>query len=90
MIDIQTVTCGRNMYPLCRAAIAEIQTRGNTTLLENGPSVMAKGTSCCCSRYLWYPIGTGYNSSWYLWPWTNLVEDNWHRVVVATGSNVSA
>ena len=26
----------------------------------------AKCTSCCCSRYL--PIGTGCNSSWYLWP----------------------
>ena len=35
-------------------------------------------------------IGTGCNSSWYLWPWTNLVEDNWHRVVVSTGSNASA
>ena len=27
----------------------------------------AKGTSCCCSRYRW-AIGTGCNSSWYLWP----------------------
>ena len=24
-------------------------------LLENGPSVQAKDTSCCCSRYRWYP-----------------------------------
>ena len=35
-------------------------------------------------------IGTGCNSSWYLWPSTDLVEDNWHRVVVPTGSNASA
>ena len=25
------------------------------SLLENGPSVLAIGTSCCCSRYRWYP-----------------------------------
>ena len=35
-------------------------------------------------------IGTGCNSSWYLWPSTDLVEDNWHRVVAPTGSNASA
>ena len=34
-------------------------------------------------------IGTGCNSSWYLWPSTDLVEGNWHRVVVPTGSNAS-
>ena len=43
------------------------------------PAAVVAGTG-----YL--PIGTGRNSSWYLWPWTNLVEDNWHRVVVPTGS----
>ena len=32
-------------------------------------------------------IGTGCNSSWYLWPSTDLVEGNWHRVVVPTGLN---
>jgi len=25
-------------------------------LLENGPSVLAIGTNCCCSRYRWYPL----------------------------------
>jgi hypothetical protein len=35
-------------------------------------------------------FGTGCNSSWYLWPWTNQVEDNWHRVVGPIGSNASA
>ena len=35
------------------------------------------------------PVGTGCNSSWYLWPSTDLVEGNWHRVVVPTGSNAS-
>ena len=38
------------------------------TLLENGPSVLAKGTNGT--------IGTGCNSSWYLWPSTDLVEGN--------------
>ena len=50
--------------------------QGQVTLLENGPKVQAKGTSC--------------NSSWYFWPWTDPVEDNWHRVEVQTGSNAAA
>ena len=38
------------------------------SLLKNGPKVQTKGTSCCCSRYLWpgpspgRAIGTG---SWH-------------------------
>jgi len=32
MIDIQTVPRGRSMHPLCRAAIAGIQTRGDTRI----------------------------------------------------------
>ena len=35
-------------------------------------------------------IGTGCNSSGYLWLSIDLVEDIWHRVVVPTGSNASA
>ena len=58
-------------------------------LLETGqrsrpkvPAVVAAGTVGT--------NGTGCNSSWYLWPWTDPVEDNWHRVEVQTGSNAAA
>ena len=49
-------------------------------LLENGPSVLAKGTSCHRYRLQQQVVPLAID---------DLVEGNWHRVVVPTGSNVS-